>query len=126
VNPFPTCKITVLKTLYHPELAEQYRREDVHQGPCPYFKEATSSLQASCGAVLIGSNGTMEVVSATEEWQEALDMLCIELGNPGRCSLSGISHGRDAVQRSCAIHADKPGREPGEHPGVGTSDLGLC
>ena len=83
MSPFPTCKITVHKTLYHPELAEQLRCEDVHQGPCPYFKEATSSLQASCGAVLIGSNGTMEVVSATEEWQEGLDMLCIELGSRG-------------------------------------------
>jgi len=34
---FPTCKITVLKTLYHPDLAEEYRRPDVHQGPCPFF-----------------------------------------------------------------------------------------
>ena len=34
---FPTCKITVLKTLYHPDLAEEYRRPDVHKGPCPFF-----------------------------------------------------------------------------------------
>jgi len=35
---FPSCKITVLKTLYHPDLAEEYRRPDVHKGPCPMFK----------------------------------------------------------------------------------------
>jgi uncharacterized repeat protein (TIGR04076 family) len=34
---FPVCKITVLKTLYHPELAVEYHRPDVHQGPCPFF-----------------------------------------------------------------------------------------
>ena len=33
------CKITVLKTLYHPDLAEQYRRPDIHRGPCPFFTE---------------------------------------------------------------------------------------
>ena len=38
MNPFPTCQITVLKTLYHPDLAEEYRRPDVHQGPCPFFQ----------------------------------------------------------------------------------------
>jgi uncharacterized repeat protein (TIGR04076 family) len=38
MNPFPTCKITVLKTLYHPDLAEEYRRPDVPKGPCPFFK----------------------------------------------------------------------------------------
>ena len=36
--PFPTCKITVLKTNYFEDLAEEYRRPDVHQGPCPFFK----------------------------------------------------------------------------------------
>jgi len=36
--PFPTCKITVLKTLYHPDLAEEYRRPDVPKGPCPFMK----------------------------------------------------------------------------------------
>jgi uncharacterized repeat protein (TIGR04076 family) len=36
---FPKCKITVLKTLYHQELAEEYRRNDVHKGPCPFFTE---------------------------------------------------------------------------------------
>ena len=36
---FPTCKITVLKTLYHQDLAEEYRRPDVHKGPCPFFTE---------------------------------------------------------------------------------------
>jgi len=35
---FPTCKITILKTLYHQDLAEEYRRPDVHKGPCPFFK----------------------------------------------------------------------------------------
>ncbi len=35
---FPTCKITVLKTLYHEDLAEQYRRPDVRQGPCHFFQ----------------------------------------------------------------------------------------
>jgi uncharacterized repeat protein (TIGR04076 family) len=36
--PFPTCKITVLKTMYNEELDETYRRPDVHHGPCPFFK----------------------------------------------------------------------------------------
>ena len=27
------------KTLYNQEIAEEYRRPDVHQGPCPFFKE---------------------------------------------------------------------------------------
>jgi uncharacterized repeat protein (TIGR04076 family) len=35
----PRCKITVLKTLYHQELAEAYRRPDIHRGPCPFFDE---------------------------------------------------------------------------------------
>lgn len=39
MSPFPTCKITVLKKLFHPDLAEAYRRPDVHQGPCPLFDE---------------------------------------------------------------------------------------
>ena len=38
MSPFPTCKITVLKTLYHQDLADEYRRPDIHQGPCPFFK----------------------------------------------------------------------------------------
>lgn len=35
---FPTCKITVLKTLYHQDLAEEYRRPELHRGPCHLFK----------------------------------------------------------------------------------------
>jgi uncharacterized repeat protein (TIGR04076 family) len=35
----PSCRITVLKTLYHQDLAEEYRRPDVHKGPCPFFSE---------------------------------------------------------------------------------------
>lgn len=38
MNSFPTCKISVLKTLHHQDLAAEYRRPDVHQGPCPIFK----------------------------------------------------------------------------------------
>lgn len=34
---FPTVKITVLKTLFHEDLAGEYRRRDVHYGPCPVF-----------------------------------------------------------------------------------------
>ncbi|MFL7807366.1 MAG: TIGR04076 family protein [Anaerolineae bacterium] len=37
--PWSPCKITVLKTMYNEELADQYRRPDVHRGPCPYFTE---------------------------------------------------------------------------------------
>ena len=36
---FPTCKISVLKTLYHEDLAQEYRRPDVSAGPCPFFEE---------------------------------------------------------------------------------------
>ena len=39
MNPFPTCKITVLKRLYHADLVEQYRRPDVRNGPCDFFTE---------------------------------------------------------------------------------------
>ena len=39
MHVWPTCKITVLKTLYHQDLAEEYRRPDVHKGPCPFFSE---------------------------------------------------------------------------------------
>jgi len=31
------CKITVLKKMYNAELADEYRREDVHHGTCPYY-----------------------------------------------------------------------------------------
>ena len=36
---FPIVKITVLKTLFHQDLADEYRRPDVHYGPCPVFSE---------------------------------------------------------------------------------------
>jgi len=39
MSPFPSVKLTVLKTMYNPELAETYRRPDVPKGPCPFFKE---------------------------------------------------------------------------------------
>jgi len=42
--PFPTCKITVLKTLYHADLDAEYRRADVHHGPCHLFKEGQKFL----------------------------------------------------------------------------------
>jgi uncharacterized repeat protein (TIGR04076 family) len=29
-------KITVIRSLYNPELGEKYRRPDIHKGPCPY------------------------------------------------------------------------------------------
>lgn len=38
MNPFPTCKITVLKTLYFEDLVEEYRRPDIRKGPCPFFE----------------------------------------------------------------------------------------
>ena len=33
------CKITVLKRMFNEELAVEYRRSDVHFGPCPYYSE---------------------------------------------------------------------------------------
>ncbi len=39
MRPFPTCKISVLKTMYNADLDAEYRRDDVHHGPCPLFKE---------------------------------------------------------------------------------------
>ena len=36
---FPNCKITVMKTLYHEDLAEAYRHPAAHKGPCHLFKE---------------------------------------------------------------------------------------
>ena len=35
---FPTCKITVLKTLHHQDLESEYRRPEVRKGPCDFFK----------------------------------------------------------------------------------------
>ena len=37
MTQFPTVRITVLKTLFHEDLADEYRRPDVHYGPCPFF-----------------------------------------------------------------------------------------
>ena len=37
MSPFPTCKITVLKTLYHEDLAEEYRHPYLDNGPCKFF-----------------------------------------------------------------------------------------
>jgi len=37
MNPFPTCKITVLKTLRFQDLEEEYRRPDIRKGPCSFF-----------------------------------------------------------------------------------------
>lgn len=37
MSSFPTCKITVLKTLYHQDLAEAYRRPEADRGPCKFF-----------------------------------------------------------------------------------------
>lgn len=39
MSKFPTCKITVLKKLYHQDLVEEYRRPDVPKGPCKFFTE---------------------------------------------------------------------------------------
>ncbi len=39
MSQIPTCKITVLKTLYHQDLAEEYRRDGLRQGPCHFFSE---------------------------------------------------------------------------------------
>lgn len=33
------CKITVLKRMFNADLAEEYRRADIHFGPCPHFAE---------------------------------------------------------------------------------------
>lgn len=35
----PSCRITLLKKLFHRDLAEEYRRPGVHHGPCPFFNE---------------------------------------------------------------------------------------
>jgi uncharacterized repeat protein (TIGR04076 family) len=37
MSQFPTCKITVLKTLRHEDLEEEYRKDDVPRGPCRFF-----------------------------------------------------------------------------------------
>ena len=43
------CKITVLKTMYNQDLAEQYRRPDIHQGPCPFFSEGQEFISKFVG-----------------------------------------------------------------------------
>ena len=35
----PACKITVLKTMFNQDLADEYRRPELHQGPCPHYTE---------------------------------------------------------------------------------------
>lgn len=59
MSMFPTCKITVLKTLYHEDLAEAYRRPDVPKGPCPFFSEGQEfigsiSPNGQKGSIVIG------------------------------------------------------------------------
>lgn len=44
MNRFPTCRITVLKTLYHEDLAAEFRRPDVPKGPCPFFTVGDSFI----------------------------------------------------------------------------------
>ena len=39
MHQFPRCKISVLKTLYNEDLAEEYRRPGVRSGPCHFFTE---------------------------------------------------------------------------------------
>ena len=48
-------KIIVLKRLYNPELAEQYRRPDIHRGPCTceegdavYVEDANEMPEGFC------------------------------------------------------------------------------
>ena len=38
------CKITVLKTLYHPELSKAYRHPELHHGPCDKFTEGDTFI----------------------------------------------------------------------------------
>ena len=35
----PACKITVLKTMYNQDLADEYRRPELRRGPCPHYAE---------------------------------------------------------------------------------------
>ena len=44
MTQFPTVRITVLKTLFHEDLADEYRRPDVHYGPCPFFSPGQEFL----------------------------------------------------------------------------------
>ena len=36
---FPTCKITVLKTMFNQDLADEYRLPYLPSGPCKFFTE---------------------------------------------------------------------------------------
>ena len=38
------CKITVLKTYFDRDLAEEYRRPDIHSGPCEHYSEGQEFL----------------------------------------------------------------------------------
>jgi len=35
----PRLKNSVIKKMHNTELAEAYRRDDIHEGPCPYYTE---------------------------------------------------------------------------------------
>jgi uncharacterized repeat protein (TIGR04076 family) len=43
------CEITVLDKLYNADLADAYRRPDVHQGPCPYYTEGQEFVIKNLG-----------------------------------------------------------------------------
>jgi uncharacterized repeat protein (TIGR04076 family) len=43
------CKITVLKRLYHEDLAVEYRRPDVPRGPCKFFTEGQEFIVNEVG-----------------------------------------------------------------------------
>ncbi|MFQ5857467.1 MAG: TIGR04076 family protein [Anaerolineae bacterium] len=45
----PACKITVLKKLFNEDLADEYRRPEIHRGPCPHFTEGQEFVVEEIG-----------------------------------------------------------------------------
>ena len=60
----PICKITVLKKLFNAELAETYRRSDVHYGTCPYYEEGKNLLSD----ILVNGQTTSSVTGPGTTW----------------------------------------------------------
>ncbi len=45
----PACKITVIKKTFNEEIAKEYRRADVHFGPCPFCEVGDTYLVQGAG-----------------------------------------------------------------------------
>jgi hypothetical protein len=62
--PWSPIKITVLKTTYDKDLAEQYRRADIPSGPCKFFTEGQEFIVELIGLTATGHGTTSKRLSS--------------------------------------------------------------